>query len=171
MTRTDLHCKCEDKIKFRQGRFTVFRDVNFCDAWRVWSEQINPMNESTEYLRNHKSSTYHPITISLLHLHIIPLQYLCCIYISYHYNIFVVSTYHPTTISLLYLHIIPLQYLCCIYISSHYNIFVVSTYHLTIISLFSHFISYIILPQQWFPTCGPRAKSGPPGLKKWPSTS
>ena len=24
---------------------------------------------------------------------------------------------------------------------------------------------------QWFPTCGPRAKSGPPGLKKWPSTS
>ena len=25
--------------------------------------------------------------------------------------------------------------------------------------------------KQWFPTCGPRAKSGSPGLKKWPSTS
>ena len=24
---------------------------------------------------------------------------------------------------------------------------------------------------QWFPTCGPRARSGPPGFKKWPSTS
>ena len=28
-----------------------------------------------------------------------------------------------------------------------------------------------IAVQHWFPTCGPRAKSGPPGLKKWPSTS
>ena len=24
---------------------------------------------------------------------------------------------------------------------------------------------------QWFPTCGPRAKNGLQGFKKWPSTS
>ena len=35
----------------------------------------------------------------------------------------------------------------------------------------SHLILYMHGIVQWFPTCGPRAKSGSPGLKKWPSTS
>ena len=28
---------------------------------------------------------------------------------------------------------------------------------------------YVIGLDQWFPTCGPRAKSNPPGFRKWPS--
>ena len=37
------------------------------------------------------------------------------------------------------------------------------------VNYFSRHFGAMLLLEQWFPTRGPRAKSGPPSLKMWPA--